>query len=152
MNNIVAKLGLLAVLLGGPAWSDTRSVEGRMPPIERESLLCTHVLAGDTFMRTELVFGMSRSSGSDITEAQFRDFIDAEVTPRFPDGLTLLSGNGQFKDSTGAVIKEKSKVLVLLYPFSIRSSRLVEEIREQYKTLFQQESVLRIDERSCVSF
>lgn len=64
----------------------------------------------------------------------------------------MLSGNGQFKGATGAIVKEKSKFLVLLYPFSKKNSMLVEEVRKQYKTRFQQESVLRIDEQSCVSF
>jgi hypothetical protein len=74
------------------------------------------------------------------------------VTPRFPDGLTLLAGNGQFKDSAGNLIQEGSKLLILLYPFSKDLSRLVDEIREDYKGAFQQESVLRVDEHSCVAF
>jgi hypothetical protein len=48
---------------------------------------------GDEFVRTELFFGLSRPGGR-ITERQFERFVDAEVTPRFPDGLTLLSGRG----------------------------------------------------------
>ena len=103
-------------------------------------------------MRTELLFGMSRSSGPDITEEEFQTFIDAQVTPRFPDGLTVISGNGQFKDASGTIVQEKSKLLVLLYPFSRPSSSLVEQVRDDYKTMFQQQSVLRIDEGSCVSF
>jgi len=47
-------------------------------------------------------------------------------------------------------------VLILLYRFSKRRSKrrskLVDEVRDAYKTAFQQESVLRVDARSCVSF
>jgi hypothetical protein len=42
--------------------------------------------------------------------------VDVEVTKRFPDGLTLLNGLDQFRDGS-AIIQEKSKVLILLYPF-----------------------------------
>ena len=102
--------------------------------------------------RTELLFGLSRANGPDITEEEFQSFIDLQVTPRFPEGLTLLSGNGQFQDSTGNIIEEGSKLLILLYPFSKDRSALVDEVRAQYKSAFQQESVLRVDEHSCVSF
>ena len=45
-----------------------------------------------------------------------------------------------------------SKLLILLYPFSKSLSTLVDEVREEYKSAFQQQSVLRVDEHSCVSF
>ena len=148
---------LLVSALAMPVFSNDLSPVERAQPdraylLGGEEFLCTRTLDGQMFMRTELVFGMSRSNGPDITETEFRGFIDGVVTPKFPDGLTLLSGDGQFKSSTGTIVKEKSKLLVLLYPFSKKSSRLVEAIRDEYKTLFQQESVLRIDEESCVSF
>lgn len=117
-----------------------------------EQQLCTRVLKSEFFARTELLFGLSRSGGPDITEQEFKQFIDTKVTPRFPAGLTVLSGDGQFKDSSGVIVEEGSKLLILLYPFDIRSSKLVEEIRRDYKEFFQQESVLRIDDLSCVSF
>jgi hypothetical protein len=117
-----------------------------------ERRICEQVIKGEIFARTELLFGLSRSDGPDITEQEFQDFIDQQVTPRFPDGLTLLAGNGQFKDSAGNIIQEGSKLLILLYPFSRASSALVDEVRTEYKSAFQQESVLRVDEHSCVSF
>lgn len=117
-----------------------------------EQQLCTRVLKSEFFARTELLFGLSRSGRPDITEQEFKTFVATKVTPRFPDGLTLLSGTGQFKDSSGTIVEEGSKLLILLYPFSLNSSKLVEEIRNDYKELFQQESVLRIDDLSCVAF
>ena len=65
-------------------------------------------------------------------EAQFMRFLDEEITPRFPDGLTLMTGLGQFRGASGKI----------------------EQIRVLYERQFQQESVLRADERlpECVSF
>jgi hypothetical protein len=65
------------------------------------------------FVRTELYFGTAKPNGA-VTEAEFRDFVDRQVTPRFPDGLTLLKGNGQFRGEDNIVIKEQSFVLILL--------------------------------------
>ena len=129
----------------------------RAPHVEEryqfsEQQLCTRVLKSEFLARTELLFGLSRSGGPDITEQEFKQFIDTKVTPRFPDGLTVVSGNGQFKDSSGVIIEEGSKLLILLYPFTLKSSTQVDAIRDDYKQLFQQESVLRVDDLSCVSF
>jgi hypothetical protein len=117
-----------------------------------ERRICEQVIKGEIFARTELLFGLSRANAPDVTEEEFQRFIDQQVTPRFPEGLTLLAGNGQFQDSTGNIIQERAKVLILLYPFSKERSALVDEVRAQYKSAFQQESVLRTDEHSCVSF
>jgi hypothetical protein len=103
--------------------------------------------------RTELYFGTGRPDGSMVSDAQFAQFVDQQVTPRFPDGLTLLAGYGQFKNSAGVINKEKSLVLILFYPPQMRdASKLIEEIRETYKTMFQQESVLRADSNNFISF
>ena len=147
---------LLLVSLACPAADSTevmRSAIGAQPPVNLgEQWFCSTQLRGELFLRTELIFGLSRSNGPEITEAEFQSFVDDQVTPRFPEGLTLLSGTGQFRGENGTVIQEKSKVLVLLYPFNRKSSKRVEEIRTEYKGMFQQESVLRIDEQMCVSF
>ena len=134
------------------AESDASRLERRVHLAWSERRICEQVIKGEIFARTELLFGLSRSDGPDITEQEFQDFIDQQVTPRFPDGLTLLAGNGQFQDSAGDIIQEGSKLLILLYPFSKDRSALVDEVRAEYKSAFQQESVLRVDEHSCVSF
>lgn len=157
MNRLV-KLSLLAAGSGLlPLTLALGDAPVKMPHVDErylfsEQQLCTRVLKSEIFARTELLFGLSRSGGPDITEQEFENFIDINVTPRFPDGLTVLSGNGQFKDSTGTIVEEGSKLLILLYPFSLKSSKLVDAIRDDYKEFFQQESVLRIDDLSCVSF
>ncbi len=112
---------------------------------------CKHRLHGKMYARTELLFGLSKPDGV-VTEEEFQDFIDTEVTPRFPDGLSLVTARGQYRGSSGVIVLEQSKILILFYPFSKESSNAVEQIRDAYKRTFQQESVLRIDEKSCISF
>lgn len=109
--------------------------------------------AAEIWHRTELYFGSQKPDGSVVTEAQFMQFVDTVVTPRFPDGLTLLTGYGQFRNSAGQIIRERSMELILLYPPSMRdANRKIEEIRTAYKQAFQQESVLRVDSLAAVSF
>jgi hypothetical protein len=123
-------------------------------PVESysKSSFCKKQIGGENFAKTELFFGLSKPNNLQVTNEEFQNFVNTVVTPLFPDGLTLLTGRGQFKDSTGTVIQERSRLLILLYPFDHDSSQKVEQIREAYKSTFQQESVLRVDEQSCVSF
>lgn len=103
---------------------------------------------GETYKRTELYFGGNRPDGSEITPAEFELFLDKEVTPAFPDGLTWLEGHGQWMGG-----KEDSYVLIILYPFHDRDANgELEEIREDYKAQFEQQSVLRADSTDRVSF
>ncbi|HEY7182724.1 MAG TPA: DUF3574 domain-containing protein [Blastocatellia bacterium] len=100
------------------------------------------------FIRTELFFGRNKSDGTEVSRKDFNEFLSGFVTERFPDGLTVLNGSGQFLNSRGGVERERSVVLILLYPISARNEKhiKIEEIREEYKKRFLQESVLRVDD------
>jgi hypothetical protein len=110
--------------------------------------------AGQTllFARTELFFGTAKPDGTAVTDEEFSAFLDEQITPRFPDGLTLLKGDGQFRGEDEVIIKEDSFLLILLYPLQgfKDSSARIESIRELYKSEFQQESVLRVDDPIAV--
>ncbi len=42
----------------------------------------------------QLLFGRSLHGGGEVTDDQWRAFLADSVTPRFPDGLTVLDGAG----------------------------------------------------------
>jgi hypothetical protein len=104
-------------------------------------------------VRTELFFGLGKPDGAEVTELEFQQFLTREVSPQFPDGLTLLSGRGQFKDASGQIVKEPARILIVVYPMarSHNLSQHIERIRNAYKKAFHQGSVLRTDELTCVS-
>ena len=108
--------------------------------------------AGDAFVRTELYFGSERPDLPEVSAEEFKEFLDVAVTLCFPDGLTLLTGKGQFRESDGRIVQETSFVLVLLYPLDARkeSHVRIEALRALYKDHFQQESVLRVDDPRAV--
>jgi hypothetical protein len=108
----------------------------------------TRAVETESFIRTELFFGRNRPDGTEVSAEEFNDFLNVTITPEFPDGLTVLDGIGQFRDSNGNTIQEKAKVLILLYPSNTRrrSSRKIERIRTAYKNRFEQQSVLRVDD------
>ena len=114
---------------------------------------CTDRDQAQLWARTELYFGRGKPDGSTVTDDEFRAFLDDIITPRFPNGLTVLSGAGQFRGSSGMITREGAMFVILHYPAGEKtSSTRIEEIRDSYKKNFAQESVLRVDGESCVHF
>lgn len=152
-----SKLAVALAVVGAGAVSATAYEVGSWNPSSQlgAASLTASVTqpVGDLFARTELYFGTDKP-GPDVTADQFRRFVAEVVTPRFPDGLTILSGIGQFREQDGDIIREDSKVVVLLYPAETAgdANQRIEEIRGLYETQFQQQSVLRVDSQEHVSF
>lgn len=101
----------------------------------------------EKYIRTELYFGLSKRDGTEVTSEEWKRFVDEEVTPRFPDGLTVVDAAGQFRMSSGEIAHEKSRMLILLYKKKDRqnSGAGIEAIRKAYCKKFDQESVMRVD-------
>jgi hypothetical protein len=137
--------GSLAV--GGVSQAAAHPTPIAIPTVAPEELPAIPAVDAQLFARTELYFGSERP-GPDVSRREFNQFLDAEITPRFPDGLTLLSGRGQFREADGTIVEETSFVLILFYPYEDRaeSSALIEQIRQLYLEQFDQESVLRVDD------
>lgn len=102
--------------------------------------------------RVELIFGTGRSTGEAIRSDEWDGFIETQVTPRFPAGLTVLRGDGQWRNDQGVIGKEAVYVLVIWHERTASLEANVEAIRSAYKSQFAQSSVMRIDGTSCVSF
>ena len=110
---------------------------------------------GTPYVETQLFFGTERPDGGPaVTDRQFMAFVDKEITPDFPDGLTVQSGRGQWRDTNGRIEKERSYEVILLYPVTAAgaSDRKIEEIRRAYEKAFAQESVGRVDDRTRADF
>ena len=99
-----------------------------------------------------MFFGRSRPGGGTVSDEEWSDFLAAEVTPRFPDGLTVLDGAGQWRDGSGAIGREGAKLLIVLAEPGADAVRRTEEIAEAYKRAFDQQSVLRAIETVCAAF
>jgi hypothetical protein len=110
--------------------------------------------AGEQPMRTaQLFFGQNIAGKPGVTDADFRRFVDDELTPRFPEGLTVLDGGGQWKGRDQKLIREASKVVVLvLPPRSLTTGLKLNAVRDAYKQRFNQDSVLIVTQPSCASF
>jgi hypothetical protein len=101
-----------------------------------------------SWMVAELLFGRSN-----VSDAAWDRFLTAEVTPRFPDGLTVYDARGQWRNpQTKKISRERSKVVMIAMPPADDNQTRLSAIIEAYKTRFKQQSVGLIVRPSCVSF
>ncbi|MEE4299109.1 MAG: DUF3574 domain-containing protein [Pseudomonadales bacterium] len=112
--------------------------------------------ASALWLRTELYLAVGRAddpAGPRIDEATWRAFLDAEVTPRFPDGFSVLDAYGQWRGrESGRIGRLESKVIVILHPDAEEADERIEALRRAFKTRFGQYSVLRVTGPVEVSF
>ena len=106
----------------------------------------------ERFVEYQLFMGRSGPEGEIVSDEMWDAFLAETVTPRFPDGLTVLDGQGQWRGPDGLIKKERSKLLVVLARPDDGKLRLVDEISDEYKRRFNQESVLQVVDDACVSF
>lgn len=90
---------------------------------------------------TRLYMGQATPSGN-VTEAEWQQFITETVTPRFPDGFTVLSAHGQWRGSDGGIRQEETRVLEIVHDDDPQSQAQVRALAHAYKRRFSQESVL----------
>ena len=86
---------------------------------------------------TRLYFGLGLADKPEqgIQETQWRAFLDREVTPRFPSGLSVLNVYGQWQGkSEAAPSRLRSKMLILYYKDTPENRAKVDAIRAAWKT------------------
>jgi len=100
------------------------------------------------WVRSELYFGVGESANETQAqpvqdETQWRRFLDEEVTPRFPDGLTVFDAYGQWLFRGRAEPNRlPSKVLVILHENTAQRRNDIEAIRLAWKQATGHQSVL----------
>ena len=99
-------------------------------------------------VETTLYFGLDLPGGEVVSEEDRKGFLADVVTPRFPDGVTVIDAYGQWRDPSVAdapVVREATKVLVIVHPATVETSAAVAEIKSLYKARFDQKSVFHTD-------
>lgn len=101
---------------------------------------------------TDAFFGRNIGPRLGVTEAAWRGFVDAELTPRFPDGLSVTDVAGQFRGANGVIVREPSKRLTLVLTDAAPQRAALAAAVAAYKARFRQESVLVSESAACVAF
>ena len=97
----------------------------------------------------DIEFLLGRAGG----DWKWRTFLAREVTPRFPDGLTVYETTGQWRDpQNGKIGRERSRVLRMIVPTGETVQDKITAIADAYKRAFRQKSVGIVTREVCASF
>jgi hypothetical protein len=114
-----------------------------------------HPAHGQHWVDTRLYFGLGPAGAPDkgVSEAAWRDFLDKEVTPRFPAGLSVMDVYGQWQGKQEkAPERIRSKVLIVDYPATEENAAKIEAIRAAWKQRTGDQSVMKVSQAADVSF
>jgi hypothetical protein len=103
--------------------------------------------------RIELMFGRNIHGRSGVDNALWARFLAREVTPRFPDGLTVIEAAGQWRDpANGRVTREPSRLVVIVTGDGAAADDRIAMIVAAYKKRFRQKSVGVVTSAVCAAF
>ena len=123
----------------------------------------TSILHGDAahpgqtsgWVDIRLYFGLGRADAPDtgVTESAWRDFLDQQVSPRFPSGFSVVDVYGQWQSrGTHRIERIRTKLLLIDYPATPENLARVDAIRAAWKQRAGDQSVLRVTQPADVSF
>jgi len=104
---------------------------------------------------TKLYFGLGPADHPDqgVSETEWRDFLDREVTPRFPNGLSVVDVYGQWQGNNETTPERlRSKLLIIDHPDTAENRAKIDAIRSAWKQRTGDQSVLEVTEPADVSF
>jgi hypothetical protein len=100
-------------------------------------------------LEIDLYFGRDKTGGGEVSEAEWASFLAAIVTPRFPDGLSVINVEGQAREPAGRIVRERTKLLVVVVFDAPAHQGRVREIVEAYSSRFGQHGVFRSEHAVC---
>jgi uncharacterized protein DUF3574 len=100
-------------------------------------------------VEVDLFFGGEAGNGRAVSEAEWAAFMAEEVTPRFPDGLSVIDVAGQYREPSGRMVREKTKlIVVVIFDAPAHLSR-VQAVIDAYNRRHSQNSVFRTEHAVC---
>jgi hypothetical protein len=107
----------------------------------------------DRYASIELFFGRDIPGRGPLTDAEWDDFVAHVVTQQFPDGFTVLDGDGQwFDQATGRMTREPSKILLVAADPDSDLKTRIGSVVDAYRTQFHQRSVGILTSEACGAF
>ena len=100
-------------------------------------------------LEIDLYFGRDKQGGGEVSEAEWAAFLTDTVTPRFPDGLSVFNVEGQTREPSGRIVRERTKLMVVVVFDAPAHQGKVREIIEAYNSRFGQHGVFRSEHPVC---
>jgi hypothetical protein len=109
-----------------------------------------------TMQEAELYFGRDIAGASEVSgevsDAEWHDFVEREIAPRFPKGFTVEDATGQWQGDDGKSVREASEHVTIVLSGAADDGARLDAIRAAYKRRFRQQSVMLLEHDVCGSF
>jgi len=141
-----------ALLSGCAAHAPARTAAATAPTLTGDA---AHPGRTQGWVETKLYFGLGPADHPEqgISETRWRQFLDREVTPRFPAGLSVFDVYGQWQGKQESTPERlHTKVLVIYNPDTAEDRAKIDAIRSAWKKMTGDQSVLKVTEPADVSF
>ncbi len=101
----------------------------------------------------QLFFGRDIPGRLPLTDAEWSGFAAQVISREFPDGFTVLDGDGQWLDpQTNVISREPTKILLVAADPSADLEARLAAVIESYRSRFDQKSVGLVTTTSCAAF
>ena len=88
-----------------------------------------------------------------VTEMEWKNFKENYIAKVFKEGSTVYHAEGNWLDTvSNQLITEPTYVVAYIYKHSPQKSKQIDSLRYWYETMFQQQSILRVDKKVKVNF
>jgi len=147
-------VAIVATLILGLGMS-YRSLSSQSPTNPTLQGDASHPASTQGWVDTRLYFGLGPADIPDkgVSDAAWRDFLDKEVTPRFPAGLSVVDVYGQWQSKgRPSPSRIRSKMLIIDYPDTAQNRLRIDAIRAAWKQRTHDQSVLKVTQPADVSF
>lgn len=102
--------------------------------------------AAPQWVKSEVYFGRELPGGGQVSPADWADFLNKVVTPRFPKGLTIYDAYGQMQHADGRIEKQSTWVIILLHPHDPAADRAIQEVIDAYRKQFSKAQVAMVNQ------
>jgi hypothetical protein len=130
------RIAIAAALLALAACAQTRQAASCAAPLR----LATEV---------HLFFGGDAGQGRAVSDAEWAAFMAEEVTPRFADGLSVIDVAGQYREPSGQLVRERTKLIIVVVFDAPAHLSKVQAAIDAYNRRHNQNSVFRTEHAVC---
>jgi hypothetical protein len=107
----------------------------------------------EPFTIVEMFFGRNIPGRGPLTDTEWSTFAATAITDQFPDGFTVVDGEGQWFDQrTGRLVHEPSKILIAAADPQSNLAERIGAISAAYRGQFHQRSVGVVTSAGCGAF
>lgn len=95
------------------------------------------------WVQTALYFGREMPGGSTVSEEDLAKFLSEVVTKEFPKGLTAYDAYGQMARDDGTIVKQSTKVVLLVHENNSANTAAVKRITDGYRSRFNAPQIMK---------